>query len=190
MPGRAEWLIKALHETANEIGDLFDVRASDARRHPQAGEWSILEVVAHLRDRETVAASHLEQLLLTAGSRLRLHEQEWCDPDPQPARNLGQALYAFGAQRRRTVTLLWAMGPEAWERGAQHPYRGWVTVHEIATDLHEHDLEHLWQGRRLREALGPSRSPARRISSGAEESAPGSTGSRQAGALERWPRLP
>ena len=126
MPGRAEWLIKALHETANEIGDLFDVRASDARRHPQADEWSILEVVAHLRDRETIAASHLEQLLLSAGSRLRLHEQEWCDPDPQPARNLGQALYAFGAQRRRTVSLLWAMGPEAWERGAQHPYRGWV----------------------------------------------------------------
>jgi hypothetical protein len=34
-----------------------------------------------------------------------------------------------------------------------HPYRGRVSVYDIAREIHQHDLEHLYQARRLREAV-------------------------------------
>jgi hypothetical protein len=37
-----------------------------------------------------------------------------------------------------------------FERTAVHPYRGEVTLGQIARELAQHDLEHLWQVRRLK----------------------------------------
>jgi hypothetical protein len=34
-----------------------------------------------------------------------------------------------------------------------HPYRGRLTVLEIAREAYQHDLEHLWQARRMLDHL-------------------------------------
>jgi hypothetical protein len=59
--------------------------------------------------------------------------------------------------RRQTTYLLWSCDDRDWERCGVHPYRGPLTLLELARDLYQHDLEHLWQARRMVEALRISR---------------------------------
>ena len=47
-----------------------------------------------------------------------------------------------------------------WHKPAIHPYRGEITIETIARELAQHDLEHLWQVRRLKvEMLEAPRAP-------------------------------
>ncbi len=48
---------------------------------------------------------------------------------------------------------LWRLTQADWQRSAEHPYGGSVTLGEIAREMARHDLEHLWQVRRLEEQL-------------------------------------
>jgi hypothetical protein len=68
-----------------------------------------------------------------------------------------ELLRAFAGLRRQTHRLLWSLAPEDWGRCGRHPYRGEVTIAQIARELAEHDLGHLWQARRLRETLRRAR---------------------------------
>jgi hypothetical protein len=50
------------------------------------------------------------------------------------------------------VWLLYTLDDDDWSRTGLHPYRGEVSIRDIARELHEHDLQHLNQARRTREA--------------------------------------
>jgi hypothetical protein len=39
---------------------------------------------------------------------------------------------------------------DEWERWGHHPHRGRTSILDVAREVHEHDLEHLWQARKLR----------------------------------------
>ena len=49
--------------------------------------------------------------------------------------------------------MLRTLDEDDWQRTGIHPYRGKVSIHDIARELHEHDLEHLYQARIIREHL-------------------------------------
>ena len=55
--------------------------------------------------------------------------------------------------RRRSTYRLWDIDDRDWERTGEHPYRGSVSVLQIAREMYQHDLEHLWQARRMMDAL-------------------------------------
>ncbi|MDZ7727242.1 MAG: hypothetical protein U5Q44_03065 [Dehalococcoidia bacterium] len=50
--------------------------------------------------------------------------------------------------------LLVELDQNYWSRAGQHPDRGRLEIRDIARDLYQHDLEHLWQARRMVEATG------------------------------------
>lgn len=153
--GEQRWVLKALREAGDELIDQFyGASEEELCWRPQDDEWSLKEIAAHLRDNEELA---LEQIRLMAG-----------EEEPQlPARDVDalpleqdyrsadvrELLAAFAGLRRQTHRLLWSLAPEDWGRCGRHPYRGEVTIAQIARELAEHDLGHLWQARRLREAL-------------------------------------
>jgi hypothetical protein len=153
--GEQRWVLKALREAGDElIGQFHGASEKELRWRPQDDEWSLKEIAGHLRDNEELA---LEQMRLMAG-----------EEEPQlPARDVDglplerdyrsadvqELLVAFAGLRRQTYRLLWSLAPEDWDRCGRHPYRGEVTIVQIARELAEHDLGHLWQARRLRETL-------------------------------------
>jgi len=153
--GEQRWVLKALREAGDElIGQFHGASEKELRWRPQDDEWSLKEIAGHLRDNEELA---LEQMRLMAG-----------DEEPElPARDVDalplerdyrtadvqELLRAFAGLRRQTHRLLWGLAPEDWERCGRHPYRGAVTIAQIARELAEHDLGHLWQARRQRETL-------------------------------------
>ena len=54
--------------------------------------------------------------------------------------------------RQETVWRLRMLDADDWQRRGVHPYRGCVSIYELARELHQHDLEHLYQARKLRDA--------------------------------------
>jgi hypothetical protein len=129
------WVLKALREAGDELIDQFYGASEDELcGRPEDDEWSLKEIAGHLRDNEELAL-----------------EQDYRSADVQ------ELLSAFAGFRRQAYRLLSSLAPDDWERCGRHPYRGEVTIAQIARELAEHDLGHLWQARRLREALGRGR---------------------------------
>ena len=64
-----------------------------------------------------------------------------------------ELLEEFHYLRRRTTYMLWDLAESDWQRAGIHPYRGRMTLLELTREMYQHDLEHLWQARRMIEAL-------------------------------------
>jgi len=155
-----QWMLKALHEAANELGSqLLGFSEEELCRRPAPGEWSLKEIAAHLRDAE---ACFLERLRLI----VTLDEPDLPDIDVDAyvlerdylSLDVDEVLLEFSQLRRRSSSLLWDLEPSEWEREGLHPYRGRLSVMQVARDMNEHDLGHLWQVRRLRQQIEEERS--------------------------------
>jgi hypothetical protein len=150
------WVLKALREAGNALlSELRGVDEDALRRRPEDGEWSLKEIAAHIRDAEQLALRQIQAIL--DGHHRPL--PAW-DIDLLPferdyrSAELTRLLGEFRNLRRDTTSLLWGLMPSGWESSGDHPYRGSITVGQIARELAQHDLEHLWQVRRVKERLG------------------------------------
>ena len=149
----SRWVLKALREAAHELeSQLWGLEEDDLRWRPGDDGWCLKEIAAHLRDCEEHFAESLEAIASQDCARLRaldadalVLENDYRDAD------LYFALERFETLRHRVVSLLWEI--DDWERTGLHPYRGPVSVLQLAREQSQHDLEHLWQARRLRQTL-------------------------------------
>ncbi len=152
---RPGWVLKALREAGSTLlSEFYGLGEEGLRWRPAEDEWSLNEIAAHLRDAEELALAQLRALAEGASGPL----PAW-DVDVLPSerdyqgQEIEKALAALRSLRRETTYLLWELADADWGREAEHPYRGRVTLGEIAAELARHDLEHLWQVRRLKERL-------------------------------------
>jgi hypothetical protein len=146
-------LLKALREAAGELfGQFSGLNERALRWRPSEREWCLKEVAAHLRDAESLYTRQLE--LIAQGYEPRLpYEATDVLPYERDYRDepLATFLYEFEEAREETVWLLRQLDDEEWQLCGLHPYRGRVSVYDVAREVQEHDLEHLNQARRLRE---------------------------------------
>lgn len=149
------WLLKALWEAAHELeSQLWGVDEDDLRWRPSDDAWSLKEIAAHLRDCEEHFLQSLETITFQEEPRISAFdadalvlERDYREID------LFETLERFEHLRQRSATLLWSLMPEDWERTGIHPYLGPVGIAQLAREQNKHDLEHLWQARRLRQAI-------------------------------------
>ncbi len=153
--GDSRWLLKALREAAHELeSQLWGLEDEDLRWRPSDDGWSLKEIAAHLRDCEEHFLRSLELIAFDSKARIPAFDADALvlERDYRGG-DIYEALERFESLRDRTVSLLWSLAPEDWERTGQHRYLGDVSIARLAHEQNEHDLEHLWQARRLREAL-------------------------------------
>jgi len=150
------WVMKALREAGGSIITEFAGLDEDAlRTRPGEGDLCLKEIAAHLRDSEELALRQVTSLLERPERTIPF----W-DVDVLPlerdyvAMDLHMLLMEFRSLRRETSALLWGLTEREWRREGKHPYKGSITLEEIAQELARHDLEHLWQVRRLKADLG------------------------------------
>jgi hypothetical protein len=166
-----QWMLKALHEASYELeSQLLGLGEEDLRRRPAPGEWSLKEIAAHLRDAE---ACFLERLrLIVSQDEPRLPDIDVdayvLERDYQSL-DLHQMLLELSRLRQRSASLLWSLEPSDWEREGLHPYRGLLSIMQVARDMNEHDLGHLWQMRRLRRQIEKEHRAKRRAPGASEE---------------------
>jgi hypothetical protein len=158
--GQRRWLMKAVREAAGELyGQFSGLKEKELRWRPEPGEWCLKEVAAHLRDAEDM---YRRQIELIAQNREPALPYEPVDVLPYErdyrSESLTELLYEWEASREETVWLLRMLDEHDWERRGLHPHRGKISVLDIAREVHQHDLEHLWQVRKLRGEIERRRS--------------------------------
>ena len=145
------WLLKALRETAHAMESLlWNIEDDALERRPDEDEWSCRELVRHMCAMERRYVERLERIVRMEEPAIDAFDADSADADDdldgEPVFDL---MDEFGAQRRQAVYLLWSLDDADWERGGMHPYLGRLTVTQVAREMNEHDLAHLWQLRRL-----------------------------------------
>ena len=154
-PDRQGWVLKALREAGSSlISELYDVDEESLVWRPAEGEWSLKEIAAHLRDAEELALAQFNAFVAGSSSALPAWDVDLLPQERDyQSGEIARVLASFRGLRRETTYLLWALTEADWQRSAEHPYRGPVTLGELARELAQHDLEHLWQVRQLKERL-------------------------------------
>src|SRR5271165_5663252 len=111
---------------------------------PGPGDWSILELVIHLTDSDSIAIDRMKRMLIEDDPpllyadetayvrRLAPHEQ-----------SLEDALTLFEVGRRQFARVLRALPDEAFDRRGTHNRRGVLTVGAMVKDYIEHVDHHL-----------------------------------------------
>ena len=151
------FLLKALSEASGELQRAFYGLTPRQLMIPGQGVdegWHLLAIPWHMRDVERKVMRQYETILHERGSDMPHvdyddipFEEDYCEEDEE------ELLEEFHYLRRRSSYLLWDLMPGEWERAGVDPYRGRMTLLEIARETYRHDLEHLWQARRMMEAL-------------------------------------
>ena len=146
------FVLKALREAGNSlISEMYGVDEELLDVSPADGEMCLKEIAAHLRDAEELALAQLGAIGEGADGPLPAWD---VDMLPMEREYRGQDLEVFLSEfrglRQETTAFLWTAGDYAWESVGRHPYRGEITLGQIASELAQHDLEHLWQVRRIK----------------------------------------
>lgn len=150
----SRWLLKALRESSHELeSQLYGLDEDELRWRPSEGAMSLKEIAAHLRDCEEHLLEMLELLATENEPRLKRFDPDALvlDHDYRES-DLYDVLERFSFLRHCVVNLLWSSAGE-WERSGRHPLRGAVSIAQLVREQHEHDLEHLWEARHIKEEL-------------------------------------
>jgi hypothetical protein len=151
------FLLKALSEAGGELRRNYHGLSRRLLLAPGAGideGWSLLAIAVHMRDTERGVADQVDAILSRHQPEIR-HVDFDDIPFAEDVRDADEdeVLDEFRWRRRHSSYMMWDLEPADWERCGIHPYRGPLSLLQIARELYQHDLEHLWQARRMLEAL-------------------------------------
>lgn len=122
---------------------------------PSPEEWSLTEIVCHLRDVEAeVNLPRLKSILKEQNPFLAGKDTDlWANERNYQAQDLQKALEDFTRQRMELLNLLDQLTPTDWELPARHAIFGPVRLHEITRISADHDRMHLKTVRQLVQQL-------------------------------------
>ena len=119
---------------------------------PAEGEWSIKEVLCHLRDAAEVYGLRMQRIATEDNPFLPGYDQEAYARDRKYQEEIvPSVIMVFTEHRLATHTLLRKLPPEAWARTGVHEEAGPMTLEQMAERTVNHELEHLTHLRRLKE---------------------------------------
>ena len=124
-------------------------------RQPEApGKWSILEVVCHLADTELVAGFRMRQTLAHERPRLPAFDQDlWAERLRYREEDFEETMHRLAALRAATLRLAGSLSGRQLDRVGVHEERGDEPVRHMLRMMAGHDLAHLRQVARIREAV-------------------------------------
>jgi FMN phosphatase YigB (HAD superfamily) len=129
-------------------------------RRPAPGEWSLTEILCHLRDVEIeVHQPRLQEIIAKDRPFLPAADpDQWAAKRNYQSQSHTDALVAFVQARKSTLSQLEDLASEAWSREARHALLGMLTLEEIIGVVADHDTLHLAQLRSNLQALDPASS--------------------------------
>jgi len=117
---------------------------------PEAGKWSISEILAHLADSEIVASWRMRSVLGANGIAIQAFDQDsWASALNYAKRDAKQSLETFRVLREGNLAMLKSLAPEQWESYGMHTERGRETVAHLTRMFAGHDTNHLLQIERI-----------------------------------------
>ena len=146
-PAPVAALLVELEAFGTAVSQLLGSDDIDWQWRPADDEWSITEVVCHLRDvehevhqvrfRDVIAAENVFLPGVTA--------DDWILERQYQSQNGRVALADFLDARRQTLVVLEGVTEEGWERRGQHAFFGPTSLHELVDLAVKHDQAHFDQ---------------------------------------------
>jgi DinB superfamily len=136
-----------LEETPDRLR-VLTVGTSDALLHapPVPGEWSVTEILAHLRACADMWGDAIDRIVATDHPTIRaVNPTSWIEHTDYRTLRFRPSLQAFSDQRARLLATLRSLPPEDWSRGATVVGGGAPierTVHSYAARLARHERTH------------------------------------------------
>jgi FMN phosphatase YigB (HAD superfamily) len=114
---------------------------------PAPEEWSLTEILSHLRDvDEEVNLPRLQKVLNENNPFLPgMVTDPWAEERQYNRQNGPAALWRFTAVRLKLLDLLQGLLPEKWQRTARHAIFGPTSLRELVSIQASHDRLHLQQ---------------------------------------------
>lgn len=120
-----------------------------------AGKWSVRQVVQHMADSELVGGFRFRMVLAHDAPQLSGYDQDlWAERLRYQDSDLATALQEFTMLRSANLRLLRQATPEDLRRVMRHAERGDEPLSRMISLYAGHDLVHLAQIRRIRQAIG------------------------------------
>ncbi len=145
-------MLAILRSTAAALDSFCrDVNLEKLKKRPQPGEWSLNEILCHLRDVEAeVNLLRVQKLLKSWNPFLPGEDTDrWADERDYYMQDGLQALHHFIKTRMELLGLLEGMEDKDWQRPARHAIFGPTRLDELVNIIAAHDRLHIQQVYRL-----------------------------------------
>ena len=159
-PLSTEQILSILHETPDRLGAMTDgLTEAQLRTRPEPEEWSVIEIVAHLRSCADVWSDAMHSIVATSHPTIRaVNPTTWIEHTDYRQLGFAVTMQAFRTQRRALLALLEPLPARGWTRsatvlGAGTPLE--LTVHSYAERLARHERTHWRQIAKTVGAVGP-----------------------------------
>jgi hypothetical protein len=127
-----------LREATAELDDAA------LRTRPPSGEWSIIELVCHLRDYAEIFDSRIGRALHEDNPQVASYDNEdMVTSREYESQDLLSVLAAHRAIRSGMMRKLEPLTEAQWQRTVRHPTWGEPTLEWLMNRCAEHELEHL-----------------------------------------------
>jgi uncharacterized damage-inducible protein DinB len=143
------WLMRTSAKTISHILQNVSRESLTTLRDGENG-WTVLEVLAHLRDFDMIFRHRAQMILTQDNPQLPAYDHEgMAIASAYNQQNLAEVLAQYLASREETVNFFRSLNPEDWERSGIHPERGRFSLTDAAIQVGMHDNEHLEQITRI-----------------------------------------
>jgi DinB family protein len=151
MWGGTDDLVEMLRTTPVVLRTL--VRGVDderARMASATGDWSVVEVAAHLADADEKAIDRIVRMTGEDEPVIEGYDQiELAERRGYWQMHLSTVLDRFEQLRAERVDLLAPLDAAAWERTGRHTQEGVITLYQLTLHMCQHDANHLRQVARI-----------------------------------------
>lgn len=116
-------------------------------KRPDAKEWSLTEVLCHLRDSDLEINLPRLQVILRQENPIveGVNSDTWAEERDYFHQDGAEALSDFAQTRIKLLALLEGLGEEDWDRPARHTIFGPTTIQELVKFTARHDQLHIRQ---------------------------------------------
>ncbi len=119
---------------------------ADSVMQSEGGEWSPLEVLAHVRASNDIMEPRLFQVLVRDNPVLPAYDDAaWARVGRYASLPITALLQTMRLRRKELVHALRGLPQPLWERTGAHEERGRMTLFELALYVANHDAEHIAQ---------------------------------------------
>ena len=144
-----------LRETPDALQRAIEgVSPAQLRQPEKPGKWSIAQVLQHLADSDLVWGWRVRLILAQDRPTITGYDQDqWADRLGYDEAVPAQSLETFGVLRRANLRLIERASPMDLKRVGVHAERGEESVEHLLRLYAGHDLLHLQQIARVRDAV-------------------------------------
>lgn len=144
-------ILAKLEEVSEQLSEeVRDLDNEDVSFNSDVDDWSVKQVVAHLRDAERIYAQRIKRILAEEEPFLQaFNPDELAEERKYQDEDWAEVRSAFEEARKANIEALHTLTPAQWLKGGIHQERGRINLRDIAQALVSHSEEHLEQIRHV-----------------------------------------